>query len=67
MEDLRQKDIFTKFSDKWISYVGGIQEQCLEKYKRDKNIDMCSERVGLALGIDMNSVNQRVSDAAIKC
>lgn len=45
MEDIRQKEIFKRYPDKYMAYVGGIQDKCLEKYKRDKNIDICSERV----------------------
>lgn len=50
-----------------MSYVGGIQDRCLEKYKRDKNIDMCSERVATDLGMDLTLINERVEDAARKC
>lgn len=39
-----------------MQYVYSIQSACLDKYIRDKNIDMCSERVGIALGIDMASM-----------
>lgn len=50
-----------------MAYIGGIQDRCLEKYKRDKNIDMCSERVATDLGMDLTLINEKVEDAARKC
>lgn len=70
MEDLRQKEIFKRHKDKYMPYISHIQTFCLDKYIRDKNIDICSERMAVVVGIDMASmvsINEKVQDAAVKC
>jgi hypothetical protein len=67
MEDMRQKDIFTRSPDKYMAYIGGIETRCLEDYIREKNIDRCSERVATDLNLNIDLVNERVEDAARKC
>ncbi len=67
LEDIRQKHIFIKYPEYYFEYLSKVQERCLEKFKRDKNMERCASSIASELGMNSAQIEDTVTEVAKQC